>query len=104
MKIEVTAEDIAKGKRRDPFACVVGLAVARALHVDLTDYLHKEETSPLKFAVFGINMRIGWHHFSLSPDVKDFITAWEDGEKVVPFTFEILDSDVFQGGFANVLS
>ena len=93
MKIEVTAEDIATGVRHDPFACVIGLAVARAFNMEPFG----EEPSP--YAVFGLNMRLRNHHFGLPPKVTEFIYNWEDGQEVEPFSFTISDEDVKRGEF-----
>ncbi len=104
MKIEVTAEDIAKGKPHDPYLCPVGLAVARAFNVNLTKYADKLADTVPGFAVFGQRMRLGIHHFLIDPQVSQFIDDWENKEQVTPFSFEIPADDITRSMMFNVLS
>ena len=99
MKVEVTAEDIAKGKPLDPYICPVGLAVARALGVDLAAHFASGLWNNVGYAVFRRTITLG--HCSDWPapsKVGVFISAYENGEAVEPFTFDIPQEALTRGG------
>jgi hypothetical protein len=76
IKIEVTADDIANGKRGDSTCCPIALACLRIIHKDwfevFQEYLNIEEPVPTV--------------------IKEFILAFDRKKDVQPFTFELPDS------------
>lgn len=81
MVIEVTAEDIAQGKRLSPLCCPVALALKRhtGKPISVACYLVREDASPRKWCGF-------------AKEVWDFLLAFDTGKPVQPFTFELPDA------------
>ena len=98
MLVEVTAEDIAKGKPHDPYICPIGLAVARTIGVDLTKYIRNEMRDKIPFAVFGRRVRFGESIWFAPARVNEFIYAYENLQDVEPFTFDIPQEVLAKGG------
>ena len=80
IRIEVTAEDIAKGRRQSACACPIALAMERvgACPVVGTD---------------AANISFGYRrfdHVELPPEATEFITKFDDGDTSVrPFSFDL---------------
>ncbi len=80
MKIRVTRDDIRKGKRKNTCEC----AVARALRRQ-TPFKHIRVQS-------GFHLGIGDDRhivISIPTEVRDFIDAFDAGDRVKPFTFDL---------------
>lgn len=76
--VSVTAEDIASGKRYDCEACPIALAVRRVI-------------GPLDIFVCREIGResIGIHPVPALPEAKAFMDAFDNGEAVAPFSFQL---------------
>lgn len=75
--INVTQEDIERGKRNSCFQCPLVYAISRALdcgvHVHRNCFFVRDELDD----------------YSLPQSAIDFIAAFDAGEKVEPFSFEV---------------
>jgi len=85
-RVEVTAEDILNGRPRQVCGCPVALAICRALGVRPEDAL---------LGVYPGEIRI-WERLTLPscrlavpPEVSQFIRAFDSGEPVEPFAFDL---------------
>jgi hypothetical protein len=85
MRIDVTADDIRRGKMEDCCRCPVALAAARAFGLTTTgSWL----TSPVR--VFPSSLAIEEKDLiRLPPGVAAFICAFDMGMPVAPFFFEL---------------
>ena len=81
--VEVTAEDIAKGLRRNACGCPVALAAQRACPV------FEGKLRVIRIGMtFGIGTR-GINDVILPDDAADFVRSFDDGRPVKPFTFTV---------------
>lgn len=83
MKIKVTKEHIGNGWRGNAESCPIGLAVCEAL-----GYNDKGPLFVTRYGVTYNNARIADFKGKLKK-CKDFIIAFDAGEPVKPFTFEV---------------
>lgn len=85
MKITVTQRDINKGCRSDDSNCPIARAVRRAFHykyrpsVFLDIFLDKP----------GIGNALGCRIFTMPKKARNFVSNFDFGLKVKPFSFEI---------------
>ena len=76
MKIEVTAEDIEKGNQGNCWRCPVALALMRAFQTN-------------RVSVTGPYAQIKGERFDLPNKVQRFISSFDKGTDVTPFTFQL---------------
>lgn len=81
MKIQVTQEDIDKSERRPPFSqnCLIATALARATGKQFA----------VGHAMCYDDESAFSREISLPKIVQDAIEAWDNGQPVQPFEFEI---------------
>jgi hypothetical protein len=80
--VEVTQEDIDKGKRGDPWCCPAARALERATGKKWS------VVGPLCSRVDDRKQAIG-KRITLPQEVFDFVRAFDGGEPVSPFSFEL---------------
>lgn len=81
IKIQVTQEDIAKGKKSDSSCCPVALACLKTLNKTWSNVF--EQLSLIEDG--------GMEIFAKRRQLEDFIHKFDAGEKVEPFEFELPD-------------
>lgn len=79
LKIDVTAEDIAKGIQNDCEACPIALALSRA--VPGADFI--EVDGDANYELDDVT-----YYARFPESAKNFVTRFDAGETVEPFTFE----------------
>ena len=84
MKIEVTAEDIANGRRAHDNSCPVALAIGRTLHRENAVSVVSTDVQIFNAAPFA-----EVEQATFPKEVTKFIKRFDGGKKVEPFTFEI---------------
>lgn len=85
LRIEVTARDIARAKRRDSGKCAVSTAIARSVP-DASHILTDVQT--IRFTRGGVE-----RYVFITPDrVKAYVYAFDRGEDLEPMTFELRDA------------
>lgn len=77
IRIEVTQADIDRGTRSDCAACPIALAAARAVGF------------PCEADLTGLWFPLGMGHYVLPAAASDFVLAFDAGETVQPFAFEV---------------
>jgi hypothetical protein len=75
MKIKVEQRHINLGYRDDPCQCAIALAVKEALETD--------------FAMVLSTILVRGQEFEIPEAVKAFITAFDNGNPVTPFEFDL---------------
>ena len=70
IKVEVTQEDIEKGKKRDSSCCPVALACKRVVNLTWSE----------------VFQRVGYNYDRI---ISRWIGKFDRGEKVEPFSFEL---------------
>jgi hypothetical protein len=80
MKVRVTKNDIQKGTRRDKDQCPIGLALSRRGYDEVT-----VDKRAVALERKGKYVRA----LPLPPEAQVFITRFDNGERVEPFTFEL---------------
>jgi hypothetical protein len=83
MRIEVTEQDIAAGRRRQPSACPIALAVKRAYAV--------ERASVAEYDIIVTRWCDRQFKWRTPTPAASFIERFDKGEKVEPFSFELPD-------------
>ena len=87
MRIEVTAEDIAKGERLRACRCPVALALSRAGFEEPEVY---PSYGPDDYSPGGAGEIIaGGDRFALPLTVDRFVAAFDEGKPVEPFAFDL---------------
>ena len=80
-RIEVTAEDIAKGVQGSSDSCPIALAVKRECRDDIEAYVDAYSVD-LCFPTFGL--------YSIeSSDIEWFVESFDEGEPVDPIAFDL---------------
>lgn len=82
MRIEVTADDVRKGKRMDSARCPVAIAINRA-----RGFFHRMRVG--RTAVASRITWIGCTPILNSINVSRFIAEFDAGHEVAPFTFDL---------------
>ncbi len=88
MQIEVTADDIAQGKRGDTFSCPIARACCRAYGIE------QKKTGVVKITQSDFYVRrLGQTHdpFEGPPEARRFIEEFDWDWFVQPFSFELPD-------------
>ncbi len=85
--IEVTKLDIEQGKKTLHDECAIALATSRALN--LTGDRRVSVTKSNILVTAGPKLTVNDPKYSISEEVKSFITKYDKGEEVQPFSFEI---------------
>ena len=90
IRVEVTAEDIAKGRPMDPESCPVARAMTGALHTSVRVTRARRDghwvgVAELPFSIGGEPVR-----FRLSRSVGQFAWAFDHRLPVQPFTFLVV--------------
>jgi lysophospholipid acyltransferase (LPLAT)-like uncharacterized protein len=88
MKINVTREDISKGKHGKPTECMVALALKRELGISYASVGYNEA----KILIDGEYVKL---YFSSKVEKK--IRFWDGFHFVLPFTFELVPSGYLTG-------
>jgi hypothetical protein len=81
--ISVTADDIAQGKQRDCRRCPIACAVRRAFPHAVVD-VDEADINIWKSGLIAETFR----EYVLPDEAREFISAFDAGESVKPFTFE----------------
>lgn len=85
MKIEVTKDDIMCGKRKSAHRCPVARAIKRICPIEVADVI----------AVATRRLYVDTKETPLPREVGWRIDAYDEGEPMMPFSFELPD-DVFE--------
>lgn len=87
MLIEVTQQDIDKGKRDSPCRCPVALAVQRTTGLPNGD-IRVEQDGPFD----PCHVKIGGHKHAMSREADQFIMRFDAGQPVEPLTITVNDT------------
>lgn len=93
MRIEVTADDIAKGKRKSCDACPVARAIHRATGDGWNAVVYKDNC-------IAVADDDDWdrEEFTPPPEVAQFVKDFDAGRPVTPITFDLPIDELVGGG------
>lgn len=85
LHVEVTAEDIANGKRETACYCPIALALKRLGVKDPDVFGEREEC----VSVPCDDDEEPWDHYQLPDEAIDFVVKFDLGAEVAPFAFDL---------------